>query len=300
MNRKQYCSNCNKYGHNNKNCPDPITSTGIICFQVTDHNNNLKETQLSIKSNDIHNYNYQRLSNIKKIKKHKDNIKFLLVRRKHSLNYINFIRGQYDENDYDELSKIFSLMSNDEINKINSESFDKLWNNLWDKTAKKKIFQKEYNESNNKFEHIKNMNYISRLKKIGSVYNYPEWEFPKGRKNVNETNYDCAIREFEEETGIKKDDYNIFYNLDSIHDNFIGTNGLKYKHIFYLASLKKEGSDIIKSKNEIEEIRWCTWDEALLILRPYHDSKITILNNLFLFIINLLEDNDNSMSIKNA
>ena len=32
------------------------------------------------------------------IKFFKDKIKFLLIRRKHSLNYIEFIRGRYDKN----------------------------------------------------------------------------------------------------------------------------------------------------------------------------------------------------------
>ena len=28
--KKQYCSNCNKYGHISKNCPEPITSAGVL------------------------------------------------------------------------------------------------------------------------------------------------------------------------------------------------------------------------------------------------------------------------------
>ena len=30
----------------------------------------------------------------------------------------------------------------------------------------------------------------------------PEWGFPKGRRNFNETDLNCALREFNEETGI--------------------------------------------------------------------------------------------------
>ena len=31
----------------------------------------------------------------------------------------------------------------------------------------------------------------------------PEWEVPKGRRNLNESDIDCALREFTEETGYK-------------------------------------------------------------------------------------------------
>jgi len=37
----------------------------------------------------------------------------------------------------------------------------------------------------------------------------PEWEFPKGRRNYQENDLACALREFEEETGYSKNDINI-------------------------------------------------------------------------------------------
>ena len=295
--KKQYCSNCNKYGHTNKECNEPITSAGVICLCL---DNNIKSYFLNNDidniSNDINIYNYQRLSNINKIKLYKNKMKFLLVQRKHSLNYINFIRGIYDENDYTQLEKTFSLMSNDEINQINDNDFDYLWNNLWNKTAKKKIYQKEYNESKIKFNKISELGYISQLHSRGSEYNTPEWEFPKGRKNINESNYECAIREFYEETGIEKENYEIINGINSIHDDFTGTNNMKYKHIFYIGFLKNKDilyNDMdIGSKNEIKESRWCSWDEALRLFRPYYNNKINMLNKLFLFFINLSEENN--------
>ena len=141
--KKQYCSNCNKYGHSNKECSEPITSAGIICLDIHDNlKNNMLKNDIDLISEDIGLYNYQRLSNINKIKKYKDKISFLLVQRKHSLNYINFIRGIYDENDYNQIEKIFSLMSNNEIKTIHKNDFDYLWNNLWEKTAKKEWIEK--------------------------------------------------------------------------------------------------------------------------------------------------------------
>lgn len=293
--KKQYCSNCNKYGHSNKECNEPITSAGIICINIRDNlGQSFLDNSIDTTSEDIGFFNYQRLSNINKIKKYKDKINFLLVQRKHSLNYINFIRGIYNENDYNQIERIFSLMSNDEIKNIKKNNFDYLWNSLWEKTAKKKVYQKEFNNSKEKFIKIKENGYIDKLAIIGSEYDSPEWEFPKGRKNINESNYECAIREFNEETGINNDSYIMLDNINSIHDNFIGTNNTNYKHIFYISLIKN--SDIknnnIKSKNEINKIKFCNWAEAMSLFRPYHTNKINILNKVFLFFINLCEDNN--------
>ena len=46
--KKQYCSNCNKYGHSNKECNEPITSAGIICLDVHD---NFKNTIVGSETN---------------------------------------------------------------------------------------------------------------------------------------------------------------------------------------------------------------------------------------------------------
>ena len=66
----------------------------------------------------------------------------MLVQRKHSLNYINFVRGIYDENNFEELERIFSFMSKEEIEEISNNNFSYLWQKLWDKTAKKKNISK--------------------------------------------------------------------------------------------------------------------------------------------------------------
>ena len=36
------------------------------------------------------------------------------------------------------------------------------------------------------------------------IYIEKDWGFPKGRRNLRESDYDCALREFEEETDIKE------------------------------------------------------------------------------------------------
>ena len=163
-----------------------------------------------------------------------------------------------------------------------------------EKNSKKKNYHKEYKQSYNKFKFIIENNYLTKLYNIGSIYDYPEWEIPKGRKNNNESNINCAIREFYEETNISQNEYEIKNNITNIHDDFVGTDGNKYKNIFYIGFYKKKMNNIIfTNNNEINETRWCSWDEAITLIRPYHKNKINIINELFLLMINLNEEHIN-------
>ena len=60
--------------------------------------------------------------------------KFLLVRRKDSIEYVNFIRGIYKLNNLEHLIKIINRMTIKEISNIRTSSFENLWQNLWMKS----------------------------------------------------------------------------------------------------------------------------------------------------------------------
>lgn len=282
------CSNCGKQNHTNKNCDEPMTSVGIVCIKLDKeiHNNFIQNLQ----SISYYNLNNIIMDNIHKFNQYNNSIKFLLVNRRHSLNYIDFIRGKYNINDINGINNMCSYMSSKEINMIKKNDFKTLWSNLWLKNAYKKKYLEEMKLSNIKFNQLKQLDI---LKNIKSEYSSTEWEIPKGRKNTNETNLKCAIREFMEETSLSPDDYNIISCLDPIHDVFIGTNNKNYRHIFYSAILNNNDIDINNiNNNEIEEIRWCKWSELSDLIRPYNSNKINILTNMFLFILNICEMNN--------
>lgn len=269
-------SNYEKYEYN--------TSVGIICIKLDKTIE--KKFKKNIQSISYYDLNTIIIDNIHKFNEYNNSIKFLLVNRRHSLNYIDFIRGNYNINELDKINKICALMSIDEINMIKNNNFNTLWYNLWLKNSYKKKYLEEMNSSKNKFNHLKDIGFIDS---INSEYSSTEWEIPKGRKNSNETNLQCAIREFQEETSLSNKEYNIISCLDPIHDIFIGTNNKEYKHIFY-TGLYENNNEIINYKNnEIEEIRWCKWSELNDLIRPYNKNKINILTNIFLFILNICE-----------
>ena len=105
--RNKYCNNCGKYGHYFRECKSPITSYGIICIKITPFP--LEYNQKLLPSN----------------------IKFLTVRRRNTLSYVEFIRGKYTYSDIEFLRILFSRMTIHERNLIKTEPFNVLWETLW-------------------------------------------------------------------------------------------------------------------------------------------------------------------------
>tara|TARA_Y100000741_G_scaffold249976_1_gene192169 strand:+ start:1193 stop:2029 length:837 start_codon:yes stop_codon:yes gene_type:complete len=259
-----YCTNCGKTGHLYKNCKNPIVSYGIMLFKYT------------------------------------NNIPYLLlVQRKDSISYIEFIRGKYSITNTSKLLTILSNITKYEINAILSNNFDYLWNKLWssniDKTSVKK-FEKEYAASQKKFNFIKSKSNTINIYDILSILkiNYidTEWGIPKGRRNLNENDIDVAKREFEEETNIDSSQYNIIHSINPIRERFIGTNNIKYDHIYYLAIAK---NNIIPSINydninqiiEIKNINFFTKEYSIKLIRKYETEKKKIINYGFNIINNI-------------
>ena len=127
------------------------------------------------------------------------------------------------------------------------------------------------------------------LKNKTSDYEMSEWEFPKGKKNKNEKNYECAMRELEEETNIKSTDYELIENIMPIIENFTGENDIRYRNIYYIGICKntdniRVNSDNIHQKNEIRDVKIVTKEMAKSLLRKYNTSKYETLDYIFDFI----------------
>jgi len=303
--QKNICLNCGKSGHLLKVCSEPVVSYGIICFKFANEfnvNNKQIENFFYNKFIDICEFNYQNLENIKYIPLFYDKIKLLMIRRKNSLNYIEFIRGKYDCKDKEHIGKMFKYMTKGENLRIKSENFEDMWNDLWKETAKSKAYQKEFNMSKAKLEELKSNNYYGLLEQDNlSDYTEPEWGFPKGRRNIAEKNLDCAIREFYEETNYSLTNMHVLERLNCLEEEYEGSNQVKYKHVYYIGSSQdNEDAELneIDNINEIGSIGWFTIPEALEKIRPYYDSRIKIIHQLYFFIINLFNQISSTKSIE--
>tara|TARA_X000000368_G_scaffold416523_1_gene410651 strand:- start:11 stop:802 length:792 start_codon:yes stop_codon:yes gene_type:complete len=252
MNKKYYnhfCNNCGKTGHLFQNCKKPIISTGIINF-----------------------------------KKDNENIYFLLICRKDTLGYVDFLRGKYSLNDKTQLLNLFNEMTVMEKQKIINNNFNFLWSELWGNFVGNQYKSEEKN-SKEKFNKLKNndmenLNLDILIKESHTKWDTPEWGFPKGRRNNGENDINCAIREYMEETGHPKQSFEIIQNILPFEEIFTGSNYKSYKHKYYLAVNKKNVSNEYFQKSEVSDMKWLTLEESLKRIRPYSFEKIEIIKKI--------------------
>jgi 8-oxo-dGTP pyrophosphatase MutT (NUDIX family) len=305
-----YCNNCGKFGHIYRKCREPITSIGIVLFKIEDIDFNifLKKYNNFINYNSNNNYisikdyNFNNLNNIKYFKNIAKKVKFLLVRRKNTLGYIEFMRGRYDISDVDTLISLFEQMTEDEIGGLLNNNFKDLWDDLWKSSENEhppnlqNLYKNEYEQSKKKFNLLKTIekhpNLLFYTKYIKPKYNNPEWGFPKGRRDNVERNIECAKRELYEETGYRSVDYYLLKKLTPLQEVLLGTNYIEYKHIYYTGIINSNKIPIIDEMDtktrEIGKISWVSYKEALQLIRPYHHNKINILNELLLLITDII------------
>ena len=298
---RQFCNNCGKSGHTNKTCKEPVTSLGVICVKVEGGEPlQMLSSMVEDKSVNMLKYNTKGNRHLGKMNAYNDRVRFLLVQRKHSLGFLEFMRGRYDPAAYKGVIRLFELMSEGEIASLRDDDFDTLWTKVWRKTAHLKLYEDEYTMSKKKFMSMKESDgtegvlplsfYVSN---IGPKYATPEWGFPKGRRAHHEKNLDCAMREFEEETNYCNGDYCVLDNVLPVKEVFYGTNSVLYKHIYYVGYLLNEEKrlTIEKNNNEIGAIGWFTYTEAVNLIRCYHNEKKKVLNEIFKYVVCSIENN---------
>lgn len=243
-----YCNNCGQKGHLFKTCRDPVLSCGLFLLDAS---------KLPVLVTDLH---------------------ILMIRRKDSMSYTEFMRGKYDPTNNDYVGRLFSNMTVKEQSLIVCEPFDVLWKQLWgeDKTSQ------DYQQSKERFQQLDR--YALMANNL-SPYTEPEWGFPKGRRIRGESDLDCAIREFNEETNIPREAYVILRNI-RLEETFTGLNGIVYRHIYFVAMLKHPEMVNLTQKftpmqrREISGIAWKSFEEAQSLVRPHHIERMGMLEQL--------------------
>jgi len=254
-NSTSVCNNCGKNNHNIYQCKLPITSYGVIVFKI---NNNI--------------------------------LNYLMIRRKNSFGYIDFIKGKYSINNIEQIQNNIDEMSNYEKTILGSQPFDFLWKQLWCENVNLSNYKNEEYVCSKKFDAIKNGIMIDNkqvilnelLENSKTNWTETEWEFPKGRRNNKEKDLECALREFEEETGISKNTIKIVENVMPFEEIFIGTNHKSYKHKYFLAFMNENTGDYLShfQVTEVSKLEWKTLEECLESIRPYNLEKKQLIVNI--------------------
>lgn len=271
------CANCGCGGHTFRVCDLPITSFGVVCFRITESS---QEEQ------------------------------FLLVQRKDSLCYVEFIRGKYTLQNKGYVSHLLSNMTVEERHRLMELSFDDLWCNFWQDDRSKR-FLNEYNQSRSRFEALRSgyglrvpcsseiveVSLAALIGVSGPGFVETEWGFPKGRRNIDESDGDCAVREFTEETGLMGSDIHPFRPTKVFEETFTGSNKVRYRHVYYvytavssdLISTGSEGSSpprpsSVHQSREIRRVAWFGRGEVLARIRPTNPERIEMFKRLCLHV----------------
>jgi hypothetical protein len=140
--RPQICRNCGINGHLYKDCLHPIMSFGIICYKIE-----------------------------------QGEIKYIMIQRKDSLSFMEFVRGKYNQNDFNYIKQLIDYMTENEKIMILENTFDSIWNYTWCQTSQHNFkHTKEYIESKSKFEYvINNINLKNHSRNILLTYFLPVW-----------------------------------------------------------------------------------------------------------------------------
>jgi len=250
--RPQCCRNCGLNGHLYKDCPHPIMSFGIICYKIINNE-----------------------------------IKYIMIQRKDSLSFMEFVRGKYNIEDDKYIIKLIEYMTDSEKKLLLTNSFEHIWNYTWCQINQGTFkHTKEYIESKNKFDIIITDSNIKNILSVKNCNNNneseQEWGFPKGRKKLREADIDCAVREFCEETQLNNNDIEIDKNIIPFQEIFFGTNNILYKHVYYIAKIINDNAEIqldntcIEQIREIRSLKWFSNEEVLNHIKNHNTERIKI------------------------
>lgn len=202
----------------------------------------------------------------------------LLVKKRCTYNFIEFVLGHYAKNNESRLLYLFNGMTNSEKLTILSLDFGNIYYNVFltnpdavhfdDSTTEPENLLK-YKECKRKFmdafvrdDGVRLHKLINKSRNVETI-----WEVPKGRKSdPQEKEIMCAVRETCEETGVGLDKYELLLDISPRRMTHMDVN-TKYISYIYIAAINNQKfvpKVTFNSKQQISEvvnIAWMTLDQ---------------------------------------
>jgi len=188
--------------------------------------------------------------------------RWLLVRTRWSYAFTNIIAGAFQKSD---LPVMFMYLTRPEL--------EILRNVVQGKTPWREVCIGRYHmETERRFFSQAGVlkHYLQHAETPSHKVSTP-WTFPKGRIETHETPYKCALREFEEETGLKASILGTPSFPDVITETYTSFDRFIYETrcwVFSLPPTCDEPAIVQPETSEIIERRWCTQEEAQTFLSP--------------------------------
>lgn len=248
MRNTHLCNNCGNHGHLFQDCQLPITSIGIVLIRY----NSNKE------------------------------LEYLMIRRKDSFGYVDFVRGKFYTSCLFSLQTIVDELTLDEKNRIMKDEFtQEIANVAKNKKIEESVITKWDTLRKGIEVENKQVSIQYLVENSSTKWKESEWGFPKGRRNFMEKDIECSLREFEEETGISRNKIHLFDNILPYEEVFTGSNLKSYKHKYYLAIIDNDDMDMNTfQKSEVSKMEWKTYDQCIKVIRPYNLEKKHVLEKI--------------------
>lgn len=278
------CANCGGVGHVYRTCSLPTTSFGVICYRWTVDTKTGQRTP-----------------------------QYLMVQRKDSLCFVEFVRGKYDLKNRRYIMQLFDRMTHVERHRISTSQFVDLWGGFWQNEQQNRGYTKEFHKAQEMFNILKQGYYVrcltsnaldlvsldTILQRTRCEHDEPEWGFPKGRRNINEKDLKCALREFREETGFDSSHVKLHTEVKPFEEVFTGCNKIRYRHVYYVAQLKQDSepplsgngiTDVVLNGDraqmrEISRVAWLTEGEILKRIRRPNSERRKIFKRVHLTVL---------------
>lgn len=186
----------------------------------------------------------------------------LLIQRRYTYEFFDFIYGNYKNNDA--AFQLLEHMTMNELLLIYNLDFYPMWQHIWvdDNFVKFSSFEMKFNNNFINYDQGKKLKEIvKRTTPRGEL----TWEIPKGRKNAKEPELLCAVRELYEETGYSKDNYYILPNVNKKITYIVDKTQYNCKYYFALLKSEQRVSQQYFLSNEINSIRWFKLEEIQYI-----------------------------------
>ena len=245
------CANCGATWHYNRSCNQPVMSFGVVV-----HREVLADAEAGVRR------------------------EYLVVQRRDTFAYVEFIRGKYDYRNRAYLTRLFENMTEQERAGVAAASFRALWQRFWG--AGSALTRADFRGAQACFERLRGG--YSIRQRDGAVVELsaarllagtrsrragPQWGFPKGRRAAfSETNLNTAFRELEEETGLSRGDLAHVWKKP-FFEQYTGENGIRYEHIYFRALLTgaSVGQSLRICKRELSCAKWATAAEVLDLIQ---------------------------------
>jgi hypothetical protein len=224
-----------------------------------------------------------------------DDIYYLIIQRRDTFEYIDFLRGNY----YGKITDMIENMATFEKELLMSHPCSVLRQDM--QTSIHAVPSRPLkNISKKKIAYHQREFLLPTLKSMTRIGSDPEFEFPKGRKSKLEVESDleCAVREFREETQLISD-LHIISGLSPLKEVYIGTDSKSYCTTFFVArcfdkkplplrtSVETTIRRIELVSDEVDNVYWYRCKD---VSGKLCDRRYMMLRNLDTYLKNNLND----------